>query len=535
LGFSLRVFLVIALSATISCSRDRSSGPKRVAIKLANVLFKSSSKDWLALAIPLVLQQDLITNTSIMPVIANGDSAVYQSNSDQFLRTTVEERPGLIRLQAELVDTPTQIVRQTIEVTGTTAAGFLPLLNAVAKRINSESITFSTNNDRALETLTAAVASSELNQRQQLLTSAVKTDPAFGLARIALIDTLAETKSGDLQTAITAASRAAPSFTKLDRLRLEALETRFSSASLPKKASAIQAVLAMAPNDTDALVTLGLTRILEGQVNEGERLLRKAAWINPASGTIRTRLAEGLLNAGKYEEAERIWSSLPNREALLPEIAVAVLLRGGKGEANAIFNRYLELRPPNDALSVLLKANWLAISGEVSQAVQLLSAGRFSDAALQSIAFNEVIVWNLMLDNWEAAKRTADRAAQVSGPFPKLPVLLASGDEDPERWRREVLNLPQASAADKQLLLAYGFFLNRHFAAAADMWEKIVNGSGDSDLQSRAMLAAALDRAGKPAEAQRLRVEPFMPDLGNLYAAVSFNEMRRLTGSLKVQ
>jgi hypothetical protein len=42
------------------------------------------------------------------------------------------------------------------------------------------------------------------------------------------------------------------------------------------------------------------------------------------------------------------------------------------------------------------------------------------------------------------------------------------------------------------------------------------------------MLASSLDRAGKLDEARRVRVQPFVPEFGDIYAPISFSEMRRM-------
>ena len=52
--------------------------------------------------------------------------------------------------------------------------------------------------------------------------------------------------------------------------------------------------------------------------------------------------------------------------------------------------------------------------------------------------------------------------------------------------------------------------------------------SGGTDLRSRAMLAASLDRAGQRRASSGLPVLPFLPDFNDPYTAIAFNEMRRL-------
>jgi hypothetical protein len=79
-------------------------------------------------------------------------------------------------------------------------------------------------------------------------------------------------------------------------------------------------------------------------------------------------------------------------------------------------------------------------------------------------------------------------------------------------------------------LRAYGLFLYGFYNRAAESWKAIADASGDTDLRARAMLAASLRLAGKPQEARKILVQPFVPDLSGYYAAVSFAQLRSLLG-----
>jgi hypothetical protein len=108
-----------------------------------------------------------------------------------------------------------------------------------------------------------------------------------------------------------------------------------------------------------------------------------------------------------------------------------------------------------------------------------------------------------------------------------------SGDQSPEDWRKKVEASP-LSPPMKQPILAYGFFLNGHYNEAVAEWRKAYVASEGTDLRVRAMLAASLDRAGQSAEAAKIKVEPFLiRDFADVYGAVAFAEMRRLSGLLK--
>jgi hypothetical protein len=108
--------------------------------------------------------------------------------------------------------------------------------------------------------------------------------------------------------------------------------------------------------------------------------------------------------------------------------------------------------------------------------------------------------------------------------------LLVSGDQTVDEWQKKVEASPM-NPAMKQTIVAYGLFLNGHYPEAEAEWKKAYDSTEGADLRIRAMYAACLDRQGKTAEAQKVKVQPFLiRDLADVYGVVAFSEMRRLTG-----
>jgi hypothetical protein len=71
----------------------------------------------------------------------------------------------------------------------------------------------------------------------------------------------------------------------------------------------------------------------------------------------------------------------------------------------------------------------------------------------------------------------------------------------------------------------YQAFLQRRYPEAVGFWQAVVQQTAGMDLRSRAMLAASLEGAGQP---RQMEVLPYLPDMNDPYAAVAFNEMRRI-------
>jgi hypothetical protein len=111
--------------------------------------------------------------------------------------------------------------------------------------------------------------------------------------------------------------------------------------------------------------------------------------------------------------------------------------------------------------------------------------------------------------------------------------LLISGNQATDDWRKKV----EAAPLNPQLkgpIVAYGFFLNGHYNEAAVEWKKILDAAEGNDLRARTMLASSLQHAGNAAEAQKVKVQPFLVrEFGDIFGGVAFAEMESLTGLKK--
>lgn len=511
----------------------------RLAILPANVLIASPSSEWLSLGVAVALEQDLVTSRQYAATLATSESGAYERGATEVLRTTIENRNGQLTLEATVTDLATQRARAVVTVNGPSSAGALTPINALAKRVDPHAADFSTNNDQAWAAYTAAASTSDPHARQGLLQTAIGNDPAFGLAYLVLAEL--ETQRGGAEPVLAEARKHRDAFTPLDQARFNALLSRTSHAPLPQEAAATAAVLKLAPNDLDAMTTLGSMRFLEADAQDGERLLRRALELDPDNAKTRSLLAEGLLETRRFAEAEKLFTNLDNNPAVLPDLAVCVLLAGDVGRANTVFSNYLKERAAaNDPLLFLAEANWIAVSKRPGDGVQFLAKNNFSQNDLRSLALSQSTIWRLMDQDSAGAKSDAANAAQLAqAPVPKLfaaiAALVSAGDADPSQWREQV-NAAPLQESIKRAVLAYGFFLNRRYAEAVPEWQKLVVESGDADLRARAMLAASLDRAGRSADARKMRVEAFAPNLtgADQFAVVTFDAMRRLL-NLKMQ
>jgi tetratricopeptide (TPR) repeat protein len=439
------------------------------------------------------------------------------------LRTTIESGPGgRLHIQAIITSASTQRNRQVIDVDAASETNLISALNSLVRQINAASVNFSTSNTRALQAFTAAANTSNLQTRIDQLSSAVSLDPHFGLAYMLLLNTVAATGGHNVEGVISQVANRRNNFTPIDRARLREIIARLQHAGLAEKENAAEAVLKLVPNDVDTLVALGVDRFLQGDADGGRRSLERALELSPGNESIRQDLAHGLIQTRHYKDAEKLITNPA-------DLAVCLLLQGNASQANATIDKVVGSMNNAD-LKVLFRANWLAISGELEKAIEAVEDATFANRATQSAGLVQIAFWQSMERDFAGAKKSAARACELNGTRGSLATvaqLLTEAQKPPAEWRREV-ELARLDPVSSRTLLGYGFFLYGRYPEAAEVWRQILDQSGDTDLHARAMLAASLDKAGRSGDARKIRVQPFIPEFGDLYAPISFNQMRRL-------
>jgi len=516
-----------------SCAPAPQATPSRIAFLPGNILIDDASSEWMAGAVQVVLQDDLVTARSMIPLLADDNSGTYLGGAKQVLRTTITQRNGHMHAEAVLTDNSIQKDLRFISVDVPDSSGVLPLLNELANRLDNKALLFSTKNNRALQAYVEAATSAKLQDRIDALNRAIGLDPSFGLAYVALADTEAQSAPQAIPALLQAAKNHEAGFSPFDRARLTAFYARYSHAPLAQQAAAYREVLNIAPNASEALVQLGSLSFLSDDGAAGTGYMQRALALNPRNATIQRAFAEGLFAVRRFREAEQLLAGLDSNTAILPELAVCVLMEGDAARANAIAERLFASIQDTD-IRTLFRAVWLKLSGQPQKAVSLLTSTTFAQPNSQAIAFSELSLWQMMANDFPGARRLASQAQRIDprpGSFAHLVAVLSSADDPANEWRQQVdSTFAGGNQQQQQLALAYGFFLGHHYQEAAQIWNDLLNQSGGADLRARAMLAASLMQQGKSDQARQIRVQPFVPDFGDLYASVSFFEMNRDLG-----
>jgi cytochrome c-type biogenesis protein CcmH/NrfG len=501
-----------------------------MAIIPANVLVNDPKSEWMKIGVPMMLHQDLMPSRFTAPTIVAQEAGAAPMGAQDILRTKIEDRQGKIHVEATVVDVATQKTTTTEEVEASSAATLIPAIDKLAKKLDDTAGEFSSRNLEAAKLLAGAAQEQSVPKRFEAINKAVIADPNFGMCYFLLLEMTAQFGPEKYKPILDQARSHSAAFTPYDRARFELLSSQLSRAPLPQRDAAAEALLKIAPNDIDGLAIVSGIRFLNGDVKGATEAMNKAIDLHPDNPNLKAQLAEGLVQSKRFAEAEKLLAKLDPNPAALAELATVILLEGDVTRATQTAEK-LFAAVPNPDYQVVLRASWTDLTGDRAKAIVLAEGAKFTNPNIRGLALSEATVWRLMNKDFAGARKTADMAAKSDNhptAISTVAALLVSGDQAPEEWRKKV-EASQLNPQMKQPILAYGFFLNGHYNDAATEWRKLLDLSEGSDLRARTMLAASLDRAGNKAEAQKIKVQPFLiREFADVYGSVVFSEMKRL-------
>jgi tetratricopeptide (TPR) repeat protein len=502
------------LLAAAGCSRNDVSKTQRLAVLPGNILIADASAEWMRSAVPLVLGQDLSSSSKLIVTAAENESSVYNSDAAEALRTTVEEAGNSLTLSSTLTEISTQRVKRVLD---DRSNNLIVGLNSLAHAIDSHATAFSTQSAGALRLFINATAAANLNDKVEGLHRAITEDRSFGLAYIALAQVLtAANDESRVKDVLDLGMQNRASFKPSDRARFELLRARLLRAPTNEQIKAAETLGRLSPNAPDALAALSAGLFSLGRVQEASQVMHRAIEINPQDTALKQALVNGLVLNRKFAEAETLLAKMPPDQATVPQMAFCALLRGDSKRANAVFEKFLSSVSNTDS-KAFLSASWLAASGDLGQAISNLGSAKFSDPRLTALSASQLVLWQIMDKQFDAARNSAASANPVAA-------LLASGAPSADAWVRKV-----DVAADERArisLKGYGLYLFGFYEQAADVWRHVSDQSHGEDVRAQAMLAASLQKAGHTGEASKVRVSPFFPDFNDYYSALSFSALR---------
>ncbi|MDQ2711732.1 MAG: hypothetical protein M3Y24_05750, partial [Acidobacteriota bacterium] len=355
--------------------------------------------------------------------------------------------------------------------------------------------------------------------------------PSFGLAYIALTETLAGANSPETTAVLREASAHRDTFTQTDKARFDLLRSRLTHAPLSQQIQSATGLLQMVPHDADVLAVLASNLFLTGDRANGERLMIHALEINPENANLRQQLATGLIETQQFKQAEKVLVPLANNPAILPQLAVCILLEGDARRAGEAIEKFVS-SVPNPDVKTLLLASWQALAGHIPEAIRQTQEANFADPRIAALAQTQLVAWQVMAKRYAEAKQTGLAGSRTHTAAGQIALALGTGAPSASEWRAKIQALPPAvvDESGKALLTAYGLFLYGFYPDSVTAWQQIDQTAGGADLRARTMLAASLKAAGRTDKARKILVQPFVPELGDFYGTIAFNQLRALLG-----
>jgi tetratricopeptide (TPR) repeat protein len=347
-----------------------------------------------------------------------------------------------------------------------------------------------------------------------------------------------ELDSADLRGDAVARSRACAILARLspgDPVGWRALaEAATAAHAYRNSVDAWEKSLAIEPQDAGALNQAGYAAAFAGDLPAATAFLNRYQSLAPADSNPLDSLGDVNLLAGRLREAEAFYLQSARKNAhfdndgSLFKAAVARLMTGDIGGADALFQRYAEARAADrDPALDYRKAEWSWAAGRRRAACAGMEA--FARGAentplreLASRAFAELAVWRLMLDDRQAAAEAARKAGQCAGPssaaIARVTRFLTEPPATPAEWAvRAEREFPQPGQTPvRTFAMAYALLLAREFQPAGLTLKEIYNSGAPADDEGLpVMLAWTYLETGRNQEAAALlRFNPIPSSTG---------------------
>lgn len=500
--------------------------------------------------LPVVLHHDLATSRRFTTILSGNESAAYGAVVTQLLYTSIEGRSNRFNLRATLADAKSHQTLKVFEASADSRSQIIAAADRLARQIDGSAVPYSTQKIDALQAFAKATQAANQTERQSSLQSAVKLDPAFGAAWLALA-------GGGDKTFLSSANSVSASFSPIDHARFALLDQRLSVGPLSQRVPLAQAVLNLSPFDVSALLTLADAQDRQGHGAEAIEAFAKAQQLAPDNAELAGRFALTLVRfgeaaraiaqtkqlvadnpgkpvplqllasvqfaAGQFADAQRSFQQVGDDPRSLLSQAICKLMLADKSGADQLFMQYIGIREKNrDPLIPLARATWMQAVGSQSESLQILETGLASAPDLQAIAAAQISIWSFERGDRQSASTSAQKALSMARvpaavEFARLAELLSKS--------AETNSAPQTNAA-----AGFAHFFNKRFEQSAKVWEAELDRSAGNDETARTMLALSLRGAGKPQQALALHPLPFIVNLaGNdPFAIFAWHAMLRL-------
>ena len=477
----------IALTITISCSRNEQPVIQRLAIVRFENLTGDESLDWMGRAASEVMSAGLAGSPKLWvisfntlrgidralgarPLAAPGISterpAALLAGATEILYGRISRVGGRLRLDAAIYDLAREKVSRTLTAAGPVSDSIIPLAGSLAGQLDQPVRPFETHNPKALGDYITGLESPQPTAAAQAFSHAVSADPDFGAVYVAWAQlTALQNDKAEAERILALARKRGNAIPELERARLDAIAAELrgdSAAALQalatvgrlnpsdlslfrqlaaanlnarryadavadlKKADAIE------PDDPVLLNQLGYAEMYAGNLAEARKALERYMRLRPTDPNASDSLGDVNFGLGEFGEAEKYYRQAHRKDVNfaggveLFKAARAHLMTGDISGADAIFTRYLAQRKSaKDPAIEFRQAEWEFLSGRRREAIARLDT--FARTAAPTVSPGLVSQAYAQLAIWslEMGDRARAREFAVKGASTKSVTAMA--------------------------------------------------------------------------------------------------------------
>jgi tetratricopeptide (TPR) repeat protein len=526
---------ILLILAPLSCTRARTTAVERLAIVAFENLSSDSNLNWAGRAVASALVYDLAPAPDLYAQMVDSISGAYTTQASRILEGYLSERNGRMRLVATLEDLATTRTVGSFDFSGSVSEGVLPLLNQLAKRLNSTARPFGTGKLEAFRAYGEVLTSGDSQTILRGLESATVSDPHFVaayLARARLL--LAQGQRDEALKELTAARGANPDAIEAAEIdyfaasvggnvdgRAKALEIltrvtpadaprfreladlRLSQRRFPEAAQDYETAARLAPEQPELWNELGYAYAFGQDLTNARRALEHyGQLLGPVNFNALDSLGEVNFFLGDFSSAEKYFMEAQEKNPVrraeeLMKAAQARLMTGDLGGADATFHKYLGLAQPSQQKTAgFEQSQWEFATGRRKSGMARLEQMIASlGGDQQSLALCQLAIWKLETGSAQAALELGGKAEAMAR-SPRTRSLSAMC---------RIMAAPPERPSGSRMADAYALLFARKYADALPLLEAMYREANPTlDGQIRALLAWAEVETGRIGEARKL-------------------------------
>jgi Flp pilus assembly protein TadD len=560
----LTLLAATVLPLLVSCSRERKSAGgtqvKRIGILAFENLSSDASLDWMGRAVSTVISSQLSGQRSVMALDLQNFRDADTARVTELVQGYYTTEGDRLHLTAQVRNPSALKNTKTVSVTGNRISGLLPLVDQLARQIDSAAHPYSTRNEQAAKELFEAISTSKQEEALPHISDALKADPAFGPANLAKIQVLlSRGDSAGAKAALAEAAKYSKQFPEADQAKLAVLSSTLSG-SAEERTAALSRLTAALPADIPAWEALANLQIVNKNFTAAAKAFRSALQLEPENVALLNSLAyvlafagdsEGALDAvaayrklapddanaidtlaeihfvaGRFADAERYFLEANQKNKTLVNgtelyrAAVAAFLAGNRKAADEHFKAYVEtLKTADDQLIPIRQAIWAYQTGNPSAAEQLrnYAVQKETTSEAASIAHSQLALWLMESGQPDRAREEAAQGLKLSTSakaknFTAITSFLVSPKAAASEWKIRTERAVPGQAAIQRQVLGYALLLAKQYSDAIPAWKAIYDTGGlDAMGEPTVFLAYAYLQAGQTQEAMNLVKSGMLP------------------------